>query len=153
MNDIDIRKLAEQLDAAQQILDQIRVTSGCETFGPRRCEPVKRVETAVEAARRAYDERRARTNFVGHNDMFGEPAWDMLLDLFIRQANEEEITVKSACLNTDAPASTTTRWLMVLEHYGLIEMHCDPADPVRHLIHLTPTGYEGMVRYLESIAV
>ena len=152
MRDIDIKKLTEQLDAAQAILDQIRITSGCENPGSPRAEPSARVETAVETARRAYNERKVRPNFVGNGDMFGEPAWDMLLDLFISQANEEEVTVKAGCLHADIPPTTTIRWLKVLEQNGLIMSHVDPADPKQHLIHLTATGYEGMLRYLESIA-
>lgn len=150
--DIDIKKLAEQLDAAQSILDQIRVTSGCETFAPAQLDPPARVETAIEAARRAYRERKSRTAFVGNKEIFGEPAWDMLLDLFIRQTDEEEVVVKSASLDANAPPTTEIRWIRALEKNGLVEIHVDTEDTGRHLIHLTPTGYEGMLRYLESIA-
>jgi hypothetical protein len=152
LRDIDIKKLTEQLDAAQEILDQIRVTSGCQVSAPQRSKPSSRVESAVETARRAYDERKARAKFVGNEDMFGEPAWDILLDLFIRQANEERVTVKIASLSADMTPTTTMRWLYVLELNQLIQSHVDPADPNRHQIHLTPAGYEGMLRYLESIA-
>ncbi len=152
MRDIDVKKLSEQLDAAQAILDQIRVTSGCDTFGRPRSESKPRVEAAIETARRAYAERNSRADFMGSKDIFGEPAWDMLLDLFICQSNDEDVAVKAACLHADTPPSTTIRWLKVLEQNGLLETHVDPADPKQHLIHLTPTGYEGMIRYLESIA-
>lgn len=152
LRDIDIKKLTEQLDAAQEILHQIRVTSGCEVSAAPLQVPSPRVESAVETARRAYDERKARARFVGNDDMFGEPAWDILLDLFINQANEEKVTVKIACVHADVPPTTTMRWLNVLEQNGLIQCDADPADPKQHLINLTPAGYEGMLRYLESIA-
>ena len=152
LRDIDIKKLTDQLDAAQEILDQIRVTAGCEVSAPLRPLPSARVETAVETARRAFEERRARANFVGIEDMYGEPAWDILLDLFIRQADEEKVTVEIASVHADMPATTTIRWLNVLELNGLIMSQVDPADAKRQLIHLTPEGYEGMVRYLETIA-
>lgn len=153
MTSFDVKKLTEQLDAAQSILEEIRLASGCEAFGPRRQPSSDRQETALEAALRAYDNRQARTEFIGDHSIFGEPAWDMLLDLFIRQAQQEQISIKSACRQSQGPASTAMRWLNVLEHNGLIAVKQDPGDNSRHLVHLTAAGYEGMLRYLESIAV
>ena len=153
MVDADIKRLTAQLDAAQSILDEIRVTCGCDAFGPPRDAAKDRITIALHTAERAYQNRRRRTEFIGTEALFGEPAWDMLLDLFIRQTNEEQITIKSACFHSDASATTVTRWVKVLEHNGLLTSHCDPDDSSRHLIHLTPAGYEGMLRYLESIAV
>lgn len=152
MAEINVRKLAEQLDAAQALLDEIRVTSGCEEFRPLTRDPAERIETALETAQRAYRDRAARTDYVGTKEIFGEPAWDVMLELFISQTKDEKVSVKSACINSDAPASTTMRWLMVLEQHGLISTAQDPDDPKRCLIHLTATGYEGMLRYLENIA-
>lgn len=152
MAEIDVRKLAEQLDTAQAILDEIRVTSGCATFGPARELASKRVETALKTAQRAFDERKTRTDFVGSSEMFGEPAWDMLLDLFIRQTKDEQISGQSVFINAEAPTATAKRWLKVLEQNGLISAHPDPAGSEVGRVHLTPTGYEGMLRYLETIA-
>jgi hypothetical protein len=151
MVEMDVKKLAEQLDAAQAILDEIRVTSGCDAFRPLRRGTAERVKAALETAERAFRDRQARTDFVGEPEMFGEPAWDMLLDLFIRQAKDEKVSVRSACIAAHTPATTAMRWLRVLEQYGLISAAPDPADDSRRLVHLTPTGYEGMLRYLESI--
>ena len=36
-----------------------------------------------ELARQTYDDRRRRTKIFKSEDLFGEPAWDILLDLFI----------------------------------------------------------------------
>lgn len=152
MSQLDVKKLAAQLDAAQAILDNIRVNCGCDAIAPERKRLSERIEAALKTAERAYQERHSRSEFVGHKEMFGEPAWDMLLDLFIRQTKAEEISVKSACFNAEMPVSTAARWLQVLEQNGLIVSNRDPADATRCLIHLTATGYEGMLRYLESIA-
>lgn len=84
--------------------------------------------------------------------MFGEPAWDMLLDLFIRQTKDEKISGKNAFIDAEAPTATAKRWLKVLEQNGLIISQPDPASSDGDRTHLTPTGYEGMLRYLESIA-
>jgi hypothetical protein len=148
----DVKKLAEQLDAAQTLLDEIRITSGCRAFNSvTTCAP-RKMETALETATRARDERRIRKDFIGNDDFFGEPAWDMLLDLFIRQTNEEDTSVKSAFISADTPTPTIIRWLDALESTGLVQSHADPANPNQQLIHLTPAGYAGMLHYLETIA-
>lgn len=152
MSEIDVRKLAEQLDAAQSILDDIRVTCGCNAFGGACAVDSRRTETALEAAKRALHDRRLRTSFLGLKEIFGEPAWDLLLDLFIRQAEYDASTCESALTTSNLHLTTLIRWLKVLEHNGLIKSRPDPADSGRIHVNLTPAGYEGMLRYLESIA-
>lgn len=100
----------------------------------------------------AYDERRARAKQLKHKDIFGEPAWDMLLDLYIHQAQNEEVSVKSAAIGSAAPATTALRWLNVLETKGLVRSLDDPNDSRRRLVRLTAEGYEAMTRYLNEIA-
>jgi DNA-binding MarR family transcriptional regulator len=152
MADIDIKKLAMQLDAAQAILDQIRVNSGCKALGTGHSALPVRIVRALATAQRAYDDRKNRSNFIGGDEIFGEPAWDILLDLFIRQTLEEEVSVKSACLNSKMLPSTTMRWLRVLEGNNLVSFMEDPNDAAQSFLHLTAEGYEGMLRYLDWMA-
>ena len=152
MSDFDVKKLAAQLDAAQKVLDEIRVTSGCEAFGPRLPLRSERVQVAVAAAKKAVRDRRSRTAFMGSREIFGEPAWDILLDLLIKQASEERVSERSTFMNAGPNATTLDRWLAVLEQNGLIRSEPDPVNDNHRLIQLTPAGYEGMLRYLESIA-
>lgn len=151
MAEVDVKKLSAQLDAAQAILDQIRVTSGCALFGPARARPAERLEMALVTARKAVADRRTRAAFIGSEEIFGEPAWDILLDLFIRQAAEQQDGSR-AFAQADSSVSTAMRWLRVLEQTGLVELKADPTSANSCLVHLTPAGYEGMLRYLESIA-
>jgi hypothetical protein len=151
MAEIDVRKLAAQIDAAQVLLDQIRVTSGCGLFGPARPATSERIETALATARKALEDRRSRAAYIGSEEIFGEPEWDILLDLFIRQATEQGDGSK-AFAKPDPTGSTAMRWLLVLEQNGLVAIDTDPGSTQRCLVHLTPVGYEGILRYLESIA-
>lgn len=152
MAEVNIKWLAEQLDAAQKILDEIRRTSGCEAFAPLAIKPEMRIEVALAGAIKARDQRDARPKFLGGDELFGEPAWDILLDLFIRQTREERVSVRANSINGQTPPTTTLRWFMVLEEYGLIAHEPDPDDEKKALIRFTPTGYEAMLRYFEAIA-
>jgi len=152
MAEVNIRWLAEQLDAAQRILDEIRRTSGCEAFGPLAINPTSRIEAALTAAVKAKEQRNVRPRFLGGEDLFGEPAWDILLDLFIRQTRDEKISVPKVSIGDQAPAKTTLRWFLVLEENGLIAQEQDPDNTNQVLLRFTPTGYEAMLRYFEAIA-
>lgn len=147
---VNVKKLAEQLDAAQAILDEMRITIGRGSFDTSKNSASNRVKAASQIALRASRERQKRTNYVGNHEIFGEPAWDILLDLFIRQTKDEKISLRAA--NSNAPASTAVRWLRILEQNGLISLQIDEADDERLVFYLTAAGYDGMLRYLESIA-
>ena len=152
MQQKDVKKLAEKLDSALEILDEIRASSGFDIFGERRIRLEPRRETALEAAKRAYEDRRARTEEFGDGGLFGEPAWDILLDLFIHQSRHEQVTIKSACVGSGASDATAMRWLRALSSEGLITIAQDPADEMYRLVSLTAEGYESMLRYMERIA-
>lgn len=147
-----IKRLARQIDEAQLTLDELRRHCRCDAFNCPAVEPEKRHRTALEAAKMACEQRRLRPKHLMDRDIFGEPAWDMLLDLYIHQAQNEKVAVKSACIGSSAPVTTELRWLNVLEMKGLVSSLDDPDDGRRRLIQLTPEGYEAMTSYLNEIA-
>lgn len=149
---MDIKKLTAKIDAAQTILNEIRIESGCDAFAVECPAPRTREATALETAERAFSERRQRGAHFENNQIFGEPAWDILLDLYIHQARNELVSMKSAIVGSGASMSTAVRWLEVLDKEGLIFFEYDPSDAMRGLLRLTPEGYESITRYLEAIA-
>lgn len=104
----------------------------------------------VALARKAYALRRKRAHIFGNPDLFGEPAWDILLDLFIAQGDGKPVSVSSACIGSAAPATTGLRWLGVLADEGLIERESDCEDHRRVLVRLTPAGTAAMERFFEA---
>jgi hypothetical protein len=95
--------------------------------------------------------RRKRAAIFGNPDLFGEPAWDILLDLFIAQGEGKTVSVSSACIGSAAPATTGLRWLSVLADEGLVMRENDPADLRRVLVRLTPAGQAAMERFFEAV--
>lgn len=98
-------------------------------------------------ASRVYGSRRRRAR---HFDptMFGDPAWDMLLDLFIARARGKEVQTLSLCMASGVPGTTALRWIAVLEKHGLVERRATPHDRRAKLIALTQHGYRVMRQYL-----
>nr|WP_236704453.1 MarR family transcriptional regulator [Sphingomonas sp. ATCC 31555] len=101
----------------------------------------------VHHARRQYAMRRQRDVLV--KDMFGEPAWDMLLELFIAEAEGRPTPVKNLCLAACASVSTALRRLDCLVEAGLVGKVDDATDARRSLIQLTDRGMGVMTMLLQ----
>lgn len=106
----------------------------------------------AEVARSAYRQRRRRQELFSDPTLFGEPAWDIMLDLFIAAKERKRLPVTSACIGAAVPATTALRWLTVLEDKGLIVRENDTADARRVFVRLSSDGYEKMVAYFADIA-
>lgn len=113
--------------------------------------PARTPTNHLALARKAYALRRKRQTIFGNPDLFGEPAWDILLDLFIAQAEGKNVSVSSACIGSASPATTGLRWLGVLADEGLVVRENDPADHRRVLVRLTPAGTAAMERFFDSV--
>jgi hypothetical protein len=103
----------------------------------------------LELARRAYADRRRRTKYFD-DALFGEPAWDILLDLFIAAKEGRRISVTSACIGAAVPSTTALRWIIVLENEELISRESDPRDARRAFLHLTAKAYTKLIDYLAT---
>jgi hypothetical protein len=104
--------------------------------------------SALSTARHAYWLRRQRTQIFGSGELFGEPAWDILLDLYIAYAEGKHVSVSSACIGSASPATTGLRWLTVLTEQGLIAREADEQDHRRIMVRLTDHGIAAMERFL-----
>lgn len=106
----------------------------------------------IKMARQTYGDRRRREAILGSTDLLGEPAWDILLDLYIAQGTAQEVSVSSACIGSAAPATTGLRWLGVLQEAGLVVRINDDEDHRRVLVKLSPEGASRMDRYFAEAA-
>lgn len=99
----------------------------------------------VVVAERMYRARRRRTRHFPQ--MFAEPAWDMLLDLFISKVRGRLVNITSLCIAGVVPETTGKRWIRMLEEHGLIERHTSSDRRVTPVL-LTDRGYKVMRQYL-----
>lgn len=101
----------------------------------------------ADQAREIYRGRRLRAQILGDDGLFGEPAWDLLLDLFIAEVEGKRLSVTAACIGAAVPTSTALRWIVILESRGLVRRENDPADARRVFLHLTEDGLRRLTTY------
>ncbi|MEG3124141.1 hypothetical protein [Sphingomonas sp. GB1N7] len=106
----------------------------------------------VARARNIMASRKARRKFFPA-DLFHEPAWEMLMALFIIYEGEHTMNVKALVSCSDAPATTSQRWIDHLHKSGLIDRVTDTIDRRRIDISLSERGHDAMVRYLKDVIV
>jgi len=105
----------------------------------------------LDLARQLYQLRRRRIASFGDTELFGEPAWDILLDLYIAHASGNPVSVTSACIGAAVPATTALRHLGQLHDEGLIVRENDPRDQRRTHVRLSELGIERMEAYFAEI--
>lgn len=96
-------------------------------------------------------ERMNRTRFFSR-DLFSDPAWDILLELYAAELGQYRIAISSLCLRTAVPSTTVLRWVSVLDSEGLITRRKDPFDQRRVYVGLTTKGSDCMESYVEANA-
>ena len=79
-----------------------------------------------DIARKVFADRRRRSEIAGTSDLFGEPAWDILLGLFIARCEGRRLSVAAVCAGAGAPESTALRWITILEKRGMIVREGEP---------------------------
>lgn len=112
----------------------------------------RRSRASVVDVRRYIESRRRRERLLGDN-LFSDPAWDMLLQLYAANLRQKQLTVTSLCIASGAPSSTALRWISVLERRGLITQQDDPADRLRLLVSLSPEGVTRMSAFFAADSV
>jgi DNA-binding MarR family transcriptional regulator len=85
----------------------------------------------------------SRRQFFDPN-LFGEPAWDILLELYGAEFRGRAESVSSLCIASGVPSTTALRWIGTLEEKGLLSRKRDPHDARRIFVTLTDTAREAM---------
>ncbi|MBY0521374.1 MAG: winged helix DNA-binding protein [Sphingomonas sp.] len=107
------------------------------------------LEKPRDLAAQVYAARRARDACFGADAvLFGEPAWDILLELHSAQTTGRDTSITSACFASNVPNTTALRYLGNLEAHGLIVRRGDPGDRRRSVVSLSDTTSEMMQDWL-----
>jgi DNA-binding MarR family transcriptional regulator len=95
-------------------------------------------------------QRHSRNSSFGLN-LTNEPAWDMLLYLFVEHTAGKRVITSSACLASNVPTATALRHIKLLEQEGLLRRYTDLADPQATYVEITRHAYRKMAKHLNQI--
>ncbi|WP_148276646.1 MarR family transcriptional regulator [Sphingobium sp. SYK-6] len=94
--------------------------------------------------------RRMRDQFLPA-DLFGEPAWDMILDLMAARTAGQRVSVSSLCIAAAVPPTTALRWIRHLTDRGIFIRIDDPMDRRRVFIELSESAAEAVSAWALSV--
>ena len=105
---------------------------------------------SAETVRAVIRARRLRSRYFPE-EMFADPAWDMLLDLLQAEIAQLRVPVSSLCIAAAVPATTALRWLKTMVSQGLFVRRADPHDGRRVFVELAPQASEALRRYFGEV--
>lgn len=103
-----------------------------------------------DTVRRVIRARRLRANYFSE-ELFADPAWDMMLDLLQAEIAQLRVPVSSLCIAAAVPATTALRWLKTLVGQGLFIRRADPHDGRRVFVELASDTSKSLRRYFAEV--
>lgn len=147
-----IRELAATLFRLADSLEQGWNGSNSQSIfhWPNRLRRIER--NAVNLAWKAkviHAKREKRREFLPAR-LLAEPAWDMLLELFMQYAGGAKVSVTSLCHASHVPTTTALRYVEELHELGLITKERSSSDRRVTFLSLTDKGVLAMGGFLEG---
>lgn len=100
-----------------------------------------------------YNARRIRDEIFAYSDIFGEPTWEMLLDLAIAEEDGRRLSISDLCIGSCCASTTALRYIKAMEKSGLITREDDWHDGRRTYVRLSAKGRDMFQRFHERTQV
>lgn len=115
-------------------------------------EPSSGIASTAPAdfVRGIIDARLKRRRYFG-DELFADPAWDILLELYALRCEQRRTSVSKLSLGAAVPTTTALRWIEKLDQEGLVDREPDPCDARRIWVELSDRGFRAMESYLRAI--
>jgi DNA-binding MarR family transcriptional regulator len=143
-------QIARLTEAVQELTKHLSLSQPVAASEP---EPPTSTETAesaaLAAAKRLLVMRRGRDRTLGPG-LSTDPAWDMLVELYVAHAAGTGISVGNACIASGVPITSALRWCEDLQKRGMVTRQRDCTDRRRVLLRLTDATYEQMTGILAT---
>lgn len=85
------------------------------------------------------------------SSMFGEPAWEMLLWLYVVEKSGARQTVTLLCKASGAPATTAMRWIDYLEQQKYVTRGESPTDRRIVYVDVSASGRQAVESYFQAL--
>jgi len=157
VSDVASDNNAERLRQLSEEVSRIASTLARLSTGPG--TPIRAVEQvpagdvpplSADTVRAVIRARRLRARYF-REDLFADPAWDMLLDLLQAEIAQLRVPVSSLCIAAAVPATTALRWLKTMVSQGIFVRRADPHDGRRVFVELAPEASQALRRYFAEV--
>jgi len=157
LSDVTADKNAVRLRQLSDEVSRIAATLSRLSTGPEATTRVMEAEPqgdapaiSVETIRAIIRARRLRSRYFDE-ELFADPAWDMLLDLLNAEISNMRVPVSSLCIAAAVPATTGLRWLKTMVQQGIFVRKADPHDGRRVFVELAPQSSQALRRYFADV--
>jgi len=144
----ELAELTRQVAELNRTVSQL--VTACASSGSRTGQPQPRRYEAADIARRELCARRDRTKYLSA-DLVGEPAWDMLVDLYVHYLERKAISIGSACIASACPATTAMRYIDLLVEHNLVRRVPSATDRRTVYLELTNTALASLQAYFDHL--
>lgn len=138
----------QDLEDANRLLRLLTVHADLDRLGPRGMDAGDEAGQRLARAQQILAHRRRRVELFG-KELFGEPAWEMLLLLYVARTTQR-YTVGQLAQASGAPKSSGARWIDHLEQQGLVEKDQHPTDRRTAFVRLSQKGQDELSLYLSE---
>lgn len=151
-SDQNAARLRQLSDEVSRIAASLaRLSSGPAAMPqPARSSDADAPAVQSDTVRAVIRARRLRSRYFAE-ELFADPAWDMLLDLLQAEIAQLRVPVSSLCIAAAVPATTALRWLKTMVDHGLFVRRADPHDGRRVFVELAPDASAGLRRYFAEV--
>lgn len=145
-----LRQLSDEVSRIAASLARLSSGPAAAAPPPQQGAGAESPEVSAETVRAVIRARRLRSRYFAE-DLFADPAWDMLLDLLQAEIAQLRVPVSSLCIAAAVPATTALRWLKTMVGEGLFVRRADPHDGRRVFVELSPEASNALRRYFAEV--
>jgi Winged helix DNA-binding domain len=143
LSTVEINELCQEVDQGQK--------AAAEQRKARVAAVLLSDSDLIARARNIMSLRKKRSDYFPEN-YFGDPVWDMVLDLFVARISGAKVSVSSLCIASNVPVTTALRYISTLTEQGAIARRPDPKDGRRVHLQLSDEMFLAMKNYLSDEA-
>jgi len=145
-----LRQLSEEVSRIASTLARLSTGPGTPSRVLEQARAADIPALSVDVVRSVIRARRLRSRYFSE-EMFADPAWDMLLDLLQAEIAQLRVPVSSLCIAAAVPATTALRWLKTMVSQGIFLRRADPHDGRRVFVELAPDTSQALRRYFAEV--
>ncbi|WP_237709171.1 transcriptional regulator [Sphingomonas elodea] len=84
-------------------------------------------------------------------DLFADPAFNILLTLYVSRHDGQDVSTSAACTASGVPTTTALRWINALTRRGMVRKRSLPTDRRFTYLELTDDTRAALERYFDLI--